>query len=116
MCSPNGRAKWPQRAQPIALVRRVRVEVVDVVSPAPPRAGRERVCAPHPLAREAYDRSLFLEAHVGTMLALRAPTWVCWASVPAAVALVIDVRLPRDSFARALRLGLSTEPDEVRDG
>lgn len=113
---------------------RVRVEVVDVVSPAPPRPGREQVCAPHPLAREAYDRSLFLEtladletwwpavrwlvvaAHVGTLLALRAPTWVCWASVPAAVALVIDVRLPRDTFARAVRLGLSTEPDEVRDG
>lgn len=112
----------------------VRVEVVDVAPLPGPWAKQQRVGHPHPLAREAYDRSLFMEtladletwwpavrwlvvaANLGALIALRAPTWVWWASIPAGVAVLVDGRLPRDTFARAVRLGLSTEPDEVRDG
>jgi hypothetical protein len=109
--------------------RTVPGEVVGWVDDPAPRIGQH----PHPLAREAYDRSLLMEtvadlatwlpsvrwlavaAVGGTFVAFSAPTWVWWMALPAGWACAVDFRLPRDTWARACRLGLSTEPRVARE-
>ena len=108
--------------------RTVPGEVVRWVDDPAPRMGH-----PHPLAREAYDGSLLMEtvadlatwlpsvrwlavaAAGGTALAVGAPTWVWWMAVPVTWACVVDYRLPRDTLARARRIGLSVDPRQIRE-